>query len=211
MSSPTGIALIRRAVLGIPAVLLVLVPASDARAQEGDPDQPMVVGIAPGPVAAVDMFLKIDGIDGEAVDEAHSAWIDVLSVDWGSTGTPVRAATTVRQGSAERKRPGRVKYGDITLKKGYDASSPKLAEACANGKHIPKMSLEWTTSTSDGSRYMRVELQDVVISSYRIDATGGDRPMESVSLNFAKVKTTYIPQEERGKVETEWKVEEGER
>jgi type VI secretion system secreted protein Hcp len=170
----------------------------------------MIVGVVPGPVAAVDMFLKIDGIDGESVDEAHSAWIDVLSVDLGAAGTPVRAATTVRQGSAERKRPGRVKYGDITLKKGYDASSPKLAEACANGKHIPSLILELTTSTDDGSRYMRVELQDVVISSYAIDATG-DRPSESISLNYAKIKTRYIPQEERGKVEATRKVEKGER
>jgi type VI secretion system secreted protein Hcp len=197
-------------VLGIPAVLLLLFPASPAAAQDGDPDQPMIVGMVPGPVAAVDMFLKIDGIDGESVDEAHSDWIEVSSLTWGSTGTPVRATTTVRQGGAQRKRPGRVKYGDITLKKGYDASSPKLAEACANGKHIPALILELTTSTDDGSRYMRVELQDVVISSYGIDATG-DRPTESISLNYAKIKTTYIPQEERGKVETTWKVEKGER
>lgn len=194
----------------ISALLLFLVPASEAAAQDGDADRAVIVGVVPGPVAAVDMYLKIEGIEGEASDRAHSAWIDVLSVDWGAKGTPVRATTAVRQGGVERKRPGRVKYGDITLKKGYDASSPKLAEACATGKHIPSVVVEYTTSEADGSRYMRVELQDVVISSYSIDATGG-RPTESISLNYAKIETTYIPQEERGKVEATRKIEEGER
>ena len=199
--------LVHPAVCLLSAAFFLIPPASVASAQEGDPDQPMVVGMVPGPVAAVDMFLKIDGIDGEAADANHDKWIDVLSIDWGAKGTPVRATTTVRQRGAERKRPGRVKYGDITLKKSYDASSPSLAQACANGEHIPKVSLEWTTTDADGTRYMRVELQDVIISSYGIDATG-DRPTESISLNFAEVKTTYIPQEDRGKLDSGWKVEE---
>lgn len=200
--------LVRPALFVIPAALLVLVPASNAVAQEGDPDRAVVVGVVPGPVAAVDMYLKIEGIEGESTDRAHSAWINVLSVDWGAKGTPVRATMAVRQGGAERKRPGRVKYGDITLKKGYDASSPSLAEACATGKHIPSVVIEYTTSEADGSRYMRVELGDVTISSYSIDATGG-RPMESISLNFAEVKTAYISEDERGKLDSGWKVEEG--
>ncbi len=201
VSSQIGIPLIRRAVLGIPAVLLFLIPASTAAAQDGDPDQPMIVGMVPGPVAAVDMFLKIDGIDGESVDEAHSDWIEVQAITWGPTGSPVRATTAVRQRGTERKRPGRVKYGDITLKKGYDASSANLVEACANGKHIANLVLEWTTTDTDGSRYMRIQLQDVTISSYRIDATGGDRPTESITLNYAEIKTSYISQEQRGKFE----------
>jgi len=209
VSSRIGIPLVHPAVFVIPALLLFFVPASEAHAQDGDADRAVVVGVMPNPpVAAVDMYLKIEGIEGEASDRAHSAWIDVLSVDWGAKGTPVRATMTVQQGGAEKKRPGRVKYGDITLKKGYDASSPKLAEACATGKRIPSVVIEYTTSEADGSKYMRVELQDVVISSYGIDASG-DRPTESISLNYAEVKTTYIPQDQRGKLDSEWKVEQG--
>ena len=202
--------LVRPAICLLSAILFLVTTASTASPQEGDPDQPMIVGIVPGPVAAVDLFLKIDGIDGEAKDEAHSDWIDVLSVDWGAMATPVRAARAVRQRGGERARMvGRMTIGDVTLTKSYDKSSPKLAEACANGTHIPKLSLEWTTSAADDSRHMRVELEDVTISSYGIDATG-DRPIESISLNYAKVKTTYIPQDERGKLDSGWKVEEGE-
>lgn len=200
--------LVRPAACLLSAGLIFITTPSTASAQEGDSDKPVIAGVVPNPpVAAVDMFLKIDGIDGEASDEAHSNWIDVLSVDWGAMQTPARANLAPPQRDAVRQRPGRVKYGDITLTKSYDKSSPKLVEACAKGTHIPSIVLELTTSEADGSRYMRVELQDVIISSYGIDATG-DRPMESISLNFAKVKTTYIPQNERGRLDSGWRVEE---
>jgi type VI secretion system secreted protein Hcp len=32
---------------------------------------------------AVDMFLKVDGIEGESQDEKHAKEIDVLSWSWG--------------------------------------------------------------------------------------------------------------------------------
>lgn len=193
------------------AGLLLIAPASVANAQEGDADRAVVVGTVPGPaVAAAHVYMQFGDIKGESTDRAHSDWIDVLSVDWGAKGTPVRASMAVPQGGAERKRPGRVKYSNITLKKSYDASSANLAQACANGTHIPRVSLEWTTTDADGTKYMRAELQDVIISSYSIDASG-DQPIESISLNYAEIKTSYIPQNQRGNVETEWKVEEGQR
>ena len=45
----------------------------------------------------------------------------------------------IPQVGAQRKRPGRVKYGDVTLRKSYDASSPSLAEACANGVNLAQL------------------------------------------------------------------------
>ena len=202
--------LIHPAVSLLSAALFLIPAASEATAQEGDPDRAVVVGVVPGPVAAAaHIYMQLGEIKGESTDRVHSDWIDVLSVDWGAKATPVRAMATVPRQGGERKRPGRVKYGDITLKKSYDASSANLAQACAKGKHVPKVSLEWTTTDADGSRYMRVELRDVTISSYSIDASG-DQPIESVTLNYAEIKTSYIPEEERGKVDSDWKVEEGE-
>jgi type VI secretion system secreted protein Hcp len=36
-------------------------------------------------MAAVDYFLKIDGIEGESLDEKHKGEIDVLSWSWGES------------------------------------------------------------------------------------------------------------------------------
>lgn len=32
---------------------------------------------------AVDMFMKIDGVDGESTDDAHKKWIELLSYSHG--------------------------------------------------------------------------------------------------------------------------------
>lgn len=33
---------------------------------------------------AIDIFLKIDGIEGESQNANHKKWIDVLSFNWGA-------------------------------------------------------------------------------------------------------------------------------
>ena len=35
-------------------------------------------------LAAADMFLKIEGIEGESTDSAHQRWIEVESLNWGA-------------------------------------------------------------------------------------------------------------------------------
>jgi type VI secretion system secreted protein Hcp len=42
----------------------------------------------------------------------------------------------------------------------------------------------------DGFTYLTYELSDVFISGYSV-SSGGDTPVESVSLNFAKIKSVY--------------------
>jgi type VI secretion system secreted protein Hcp len=38
-------------------------------------------------MAAVDYFLRIDGIEGESADAKHKGEIDVLSWSWGASNT----------------------------------------------------------------------------------------------------------------------------
>jgi len=210
---------LRPACLVLSAALLFFAFAPEAYAQEGDPDRPMVVGIVPGPVAAVDMFIKFDGVDGESKDANHDKWIDVLSIDWGSRGAqPVATAAVARprrpanpRRAAARATPGRMEISDVTLTKTYDKSSAKLMEACANGTALPAMIVELTPSDPGRTPYLRYELTNVMVSSYSISAGSGQTPVESVTLNFAAVKWDYIEESKRGNAETTWKVEKGEK
>jgi type VI secretion system secreted protein Hcp len=70
-----------------------------------------------------DMFLKIDGVEGEAKDKTHGKEIDVLAWAWG--------ASNAGSGS------GKVKVHDLTITKNVDSSSPKLLLACFAGTHYP--------------------------------------------------------------------------
>ena len=83
---------------------------------------------------AVDMFLKLDGIEGESKDAKHAGEIDIESFAWGMAQT----------GSGHRgtgSGTGKVDVHDITITKVVDKSSPSLMLACANGKHIAKGSI----------------------------------------------------------------------
>lgn len=200
------------AVFTLSAAFFIAVPVSEAGAQEGDPDRPMVVGLVPGPVAAVDMFIKFDGIDGEAKDDKHDKWIDVLSMGWDNT-SQARMVARPRLDARPRRgaRAGDAEIRNLTFTKSYDAASPKLVEACANGTHMDSVLLEWTTTEGERVQYLKYELTNVMVTSYSLSAGEGTVPTESVTLNFAKVESRYIQEDQRGKTDGSWKVEEGER
>ncbi|HYZ71955.1 MAG TPA: type VI secretion system tube protein Hcp, partial [Chthoniobacterales bacterium] len=68
---------------------------------------------------AVDMFLKINGVDGESKDKAHSKQIDVLAWSWGLSNT---GSAHVGGGAGS----GKVNVQDISITKWVDSASPKL-------------------------------------------------------------------------------------
>jgi type VI secretion system secreted protein Hcp len=116
--------------------------------------------------AAVNAYLKIDGIPGESADDKHKDEIELLSYRQGAPpSTTARAA-----------RAGAVSMSEITITKTIDKSSPKLMEACATGKHFPTATVT--------VRYMKYELHDVVITSYR--AGGGGT--ETVVLHYGSMQ-----------------------
>ncbi len=175
----------------------------------------MMFSLAASPADAA-AFIKYDGIDGESVDRDHEGWIDIVSLSWGS----VREGRSARRGSGQAPRDG--SSGDISVTKYMDKASPKLAQACASGERAGKVEIHLSAGGSDRSdrsdrtTYLTYVLKDVTITSCTPSSSGsGDRPTENITLNYTEIEWTY--QEARkggrssGNVETEWKVEEGEK
>jgi type VI secretion system secreted protein Hcp len=129
--------------------------------------------------AAVDYFLKIDGVDGESKSEKHKGWIELESYSFGASS----AATGSGGGGA-----GKVKFNEFTIKKMTDKSSPILMVETATGKHYPKA--EFVVMKPDGTQYYKITFKDVLISSYQTGG-GSELPMEQVSLNFAQIEFEY--------------------
>lgn len=141
---------------------------------------------------AVDMFLKIEGVEGEAVDHAHGGEIDVLSWSWGMSQS---GSMHVGGGGGA----GKVNVQDLVITKYLDKSSPTLMKTCCSGKHYPSAILTIRKAGDQPVEYLIIEMTDVLISSVQIGASAGDdRLMETVSLNFAAVKQSYTPQAKDG-------------
>ena len=141
---------------------------------------------------AGDMFLILDGIKGESLDDKHKGEIDIQSFSW---GLAQRGSGSRGSGSGT----GKVEISDISIHKHVDKASPTLMLACANGKHIAKGKLTVRKAGENPLEYLTIDLESILVSSYDVNgANSGDIPMESIRLNFAKVKTEYWTQSDKG-------------
>lgn len=143
---------------------------------------------------AVDMFIKIQDIDGESLDDKHKNWIDVLSWSWGMEN-PGRAA-----GDGGRGGGGRVNIQDVSFSHPLDKSSPDLMLYCCTGKHIEEATL--TLRKAGGEQredYYIITMEKVLVTSVSVGGVAGEEePKENVTLNFAKVKVKYVEQDAKG-------------
>ena len=141
---------------------------------------------------AVDMFIKIGDIKGEARDKTNKEWIDVLAWSWGMSNS----GSAHMGGGAGA---GKVNVQDLSFTKYIDASSATLQLACCNGKHYDKANIIVRKAGESPLDYLKIELTEVMVTSVSTGGSGGeDRLTENVTLNFAKVKLEYFVQDEKG-------------
>ena len=139
-----------------------------------------------------DMFLKIEGINGESQDAKHKGEIDVLSWSWGAS----QSATTHMGGGGGS---GKVSFQDIHVTKYIDSSSHNLLKYTATGKHFKEAVLTVRKAGEKPLEYIKITMKDCLISSIQSGGSGGeDRLTESVSLNFAEFEYAYTPQKADG-------------
>ena len=143
-------------------------------------------------MAAVDLFLKIDGIQGESNDAKHANEIDVDAFSWGETNVVSHAAGG--GGGA-----GKVAMQDFHFTKRLDKASPVLFLACASGKHFPKAVLSARKAGEGQQDYLVITLSDVVVSGYQVGgAESGEAGIDQTSLAFSRIVFEYRPQKPDG-------------
>lgn len=156
-------------------------------------------------------YIKIGDIQGESVEPNHGGWINLLSVSQSIT-RPMSAGA-----SGSTRQRSTATLGDIVCTKELDKSTPKLMEAICKGTNFPKVHIDLCTSSQGDTRipYMKWELVNARVTSYDVAGStdGSVVPTESFGLNYEEVKWTYDELDKenksKGKVETSWKVEEG--
>ena len=142
---------------------------------------------------AVDYFLKLDGIPGESTDAKHKDEIDVLAFSWGVSHPK---ASGPGGGGA-----GKAVFEDLLVVAHTSKASPKLWLACASGQHIKSAILTCRKPGKAPLEFLKITLTDVLISSYEIDGSDEEPPLDQIALAFAKVETVYTPQDPTGKAQ----------
>jgi type VI secretion system secreted protein Hcp len=142
--------------------------------------------------ASADYFLKLDGIDGESIDEEHRGEIEILSYSWGMSNP-----TSIGSGGLST---GRVRMNEFTFTMKGGIASSQLFLHCAQGTHIREGII---TVRREGHNFVTWELKDVVITSFK---TKGDPatgiPTEEVRMKFAQIIVTHFVQNSDGTTKT---------
>ncbi|MCB2061881.1 MAG: type VI secretion system tube protein Hcp [Novosphingobium sp.] len=140
---------------------------------------------------AVDIFIEVEGIEGESQKVGREGWIDILSYSFAIT-----QSGDFHEGGAGGGGAGRADVSDLTIMKRADNASAVLFNACAQGRYIGKVTLidqkPPARPDADPIGYYKITLEDVMVSSF--SSSGADKDqhiMESVSFNCAKMSFDY--------------------
>jgi type VI secretion system secreted protein Hcp len=136
------------------------------------------------------IYMQISGITGEVTTVGFVGAIELHSFSWGITNT-----THSTSGAGH----GKVSFSDVQITKTMDSTSSKLVQTAMTGKSIKEVNISFVTFNADqvATTYAKYTFTNCIISGYSV-SSGGDRPTESLSLNFAKVKFVYSAQTATG-------------
>ena len=159
-------------------------------------------------------YMKLGDIKGDVSDADHKNWINLDSVAMPTRGgsTTMQTTTTARSTSTGTSAAGasqlatadtgndgaadqrKRQYEPIRFTKRIDKSSPMLQQAAAKGTVFTSATLD-TPDPNDPAQTVRVELENVLISSYQASgpASAGSVPMETFSLNYEEIKYSTLP------------------
>ncbi|MBR9985433.1 MAG: type VI secretion system tube protein Hcp [Desulfosarcina sp.] len=154
---------------------------------------------------AVDITLKIDGINGESKIDGHEKEIDVLAWSWG-----VSQSGSMHVGGGGGA--GKANIQDVSVTKYVDKASTNLLRKCCNGAHLKKAIMTVRKSGENPVDYVVIQMEPIMVTSVSTGGSGGeDRLTENITLNFAKVKFSYTPQKDDGSadaaIDLTWNIE----
>jgi len=148
---------------------------------------------------AVDVYLKLDNIEGEAVRKGFEKQIDILSYSWGGSQHTSVSGTG---GSGA----GRADLSDLSIMKMLDKSSSKIFKAMISGTHIPNGVLSSVKAGTDVTKpFLTLTFQEMFVTSHQISASS-EHPTESVSFSYNNIAVEYFQQDDKGNLTSTGKV-----
>ncbi len=134
------------------------------------------------------IFMKFGDKKGDVDTDPFKGWIMCELFQFGS-GRGIGSAAA----SGANRQGSHASVSEITLSKHLDPSSLPLWRNSLDGDLKTTVDFAFTRADQDNSEYLHVTLWDTGVSGWSM-SSGGDRPSESVSLNFAKIELKDITQ-----------------
>src|SRR4051812_16511188 len=132
------------------------------------------------------IYMKFGSIKGPVTTDGFKDWIELESFHWGAS----RHIGTAARGSSSREH-SEPNLSEVTVTKLTDVATPKLFLDSVAGKLDSKVTIKFTTTTKGKvETFLTYELENCGLSHFSM-SSGGEAPMESLSLNFTKISKTF--------------------
>jgi len=125
------------------------------------------------------IYMKFEGIVGP-VKGKYAGWIELESCQFGnaSRGRPNESGSST------------AKISDLSITKLQDTTSAALFRSSTMGTRH-KVTIDFVNG--DGVAYLTLELSDALIVNMSLSGSGGERAMESLTLNFTNMTFSTKP------------------
>jgi len=132
-----------------------------------------------GAGSAVEILLKIDGIEGQVAAPDRQGWVAVDSFDY-----------TILRPVGDDQKANRV---GVTLVKAVDKASPFLYLHCSSGQALDEVVLEVTRTAGDEVSTQEFRMGRVTVTSVKASAhAGAKHATERVTLHYGSIAWTYV-------------------
>jgi type VI secretion system secreted protein Hcp len=130
----------------------------------------------------VDYFLKIDGIQGESLDNKHKGEIELVSFGWGVD------VASGGEGGGGGTGKAHVEPFHFTMR--TNKASPQLFLATVSGKHLKEATLSVRRAGKQAIEYLKIKFTEVFVTSFHEEA-GPEVPTELIAFDFGRIEIDY--------------------
>lgn len=124
-------------------------------------------------------------IKGDSKVEGHDDWITIETLSL-NVHRDITAS-----GKGTDRDTSNPHISEMILTKSSDMASSDLFSQACGGKSLGEAEIHFIQTGGDKSQvFLKYKLTDAIVSSYSI-SSGGERPVETIGLNYTQIKTQY--------------------
>jgi len=132
------------------------------------------------------IYMKIDGLKGDATDKSHAQWIQLTHIHFN-----MQRQIDGSVGDGSQREVSRPYFSEAVIsKEACSASGGLFAYAC-NGKSIPQVELDVCNGSDASEPSMKYILSNVIISRFEDHTNAGALPSEVLELNYTQIERTF--------------------
>ena len=138
--------------------------------------------------ASAAIYMEYEGVDGFAMAKGYANHHVIDSLSW-----------AVSRGISANREASRPSLSEIAFSRQHDFASAFFFREAVSGSAGKKVTIRFVQDGADQlQEYMRIELEDVLITSMSQSASSTEVPKEVISLSYTKIIITTIGSDSKG-------------